>query len=158
MSCTICRSVLSGHTTVCNIRTSNYCNRFNLLLNVEINSLPPTKKLLKGNVFTGVCLFIGTGVSLWPLPMMHWTSLYLEPPPPEMEPGYVAPPPHLDMGPGYLPPLASYWHLVVINWDPPPVLTPSAGHQNTHRAVCILLGCFLVLSKIWTNFVFLGFS
>ena len=40
---------------------------------------PPTK-LQEGNVFTCVCLFTGrNGVPIWPLPMMHWTSLYRPP-------------------------------------------------------------------------------
>ena len=33
--------------------------------------------LREGNVFTRVCLFIGG--TMWPLPMMHWTSLYSPP-------------------------------------------------------------------------------
>ena len=40
---------------------------------------PPTK-LREGNVFTEVCLsFWSGGRPMWPLPMMHWTSLYRAP-------------------------------------------------------------------------------
>ena len=43
---------------------------------------PPTK-LRKGNVFSCVCLFVhGGGVPMWPLPMMHWNSLYRDIPQP----------------------------------------------------------------------------
>ena len=37
-------------------------------------------KLWEGHVFTDVCLSTGEG-PMWPLPMMHWSSLYLTPPP-----------------------------------------------------------------------------
>ena len=41
----------------------------------------PPRKLWESYVFSGVCLFTGKeGVSVWPLPMMHWdltlSSLY----------------------------------------------------------------------------------
>ena len=40
---------------------------------------PPTK-LWEGNVYTGVCQsFCSAGIPMWPLFMMHWTSLYRPP-------------------------------------------------------------------------------
>ena len=64
-------------------------------------------KLQEGNVFTAVCLF--TGGPMWPLPIMHWTSLYKAP----------------DMGPtplghqtwGLTVPPHCYWHLMIITED-----------------------------------------
>ena len=38
----------------------------------------PTK-LREGNVFTCVCLSVHREAPLWPLPMIHWTSLYKDP-------------------------------------------------------------------------------
>ena len=39
---------------------------------------PPTK-LREGNVFSRVCLSVHGGGFMWPLPMIHWTSLYWDP-------------------------------------------------------------------------------
>ena len=40
----------------------------------------PTTKLREGNVFTGVCLSVHSGVPHVILPKVHWTSLYRTPP------------------------------------------------------------------------------
>ena len=47
----------------------------------------PPMKLLEGNVFTRVCLFTEGGVHMWPLPMMHWTSVY-RPSKPQLSSGH----------------------------------------------------------------------
>ena len=43
---------------------------------VQTYSLEETTDLLEVNVFIYVCLSTGGGDPMWPLPMMHWTSLY----------------------------------------------------------------------------------
>ena len=74
----------------------------------------PQTKLCQGNVSTGICLFTGgRGDPMWPLPIMHRTTLYLQPPPTCNLVPPLPPPP--DMGPGYLP--LCYWHLEVITGD-----------------------------------------
>ena len=104
------------------------------------------------------------GVPMWPLPMMHWTSLYS----PSPSPGSTPPP---DMGHGG--PLNHSRHEHGDPSGPPPLLVTSGGHhcrpvqicsldltiQGPHsywllvatkahtvskRAECILLECFLV--------------
>ena len=129
------------------------------------------KKLLKGSIFSSVCLsvilywMVGGGGSMWPLPMMYSTSLYSPQPlphPPDIHGTllYRDPKPKCprplppDMGPQLpLSPASSgiCWSKLEICLNfitcPPPVLT-SGGYWSTYgwhkRAVCILLGCFLV--------------
>ena len=49
-------------------------------IRTRLNYYCPPTKLREGNVFTGVCLSFHKGVStVWQLPMMYWTSLYVSP-------------------------------------------------------------------------------
>ena len=106
----------------------------------EYNNYRPPTKLREGNVLTGVCLFMGRVVPMWPLLMNHWTSLYRAPPTP-------APLPTSDMGPPSHGPTPNgghqcrpvqncfclYWHLV------------AGAHTVDKWTILILLECFLVI-------------
>ena len=93
-----------------------------------------------------VILFKGRSVSMWPLPMMHWTSLYttLQPCPPDMGPHCKETPPTAsDI---WWPSLKTCSKLFT-SGHPPLVLT-SGGYWSMYGQhkwmVHILLECFLV--------------
>ena len=69
-----------------------------------ITFLPPANK-----VFTHVCL-LTRGSCMWPLPIMHWTSMYR--------------PPLLDIRPSQMGPLPQHQ-----TWDPWPLQLTSGGHD-----------------------------
>ena len=107
----------------------------------------PSTKLQEGNVFSHVCVclsFHPQGGPMWPLPIMHWTSLYRVLPPCRGT--------HLCTGPT----LASdiWWPRLdtcsnSFTWGSPMVLTSGGGYcrsiySHCKQAVSILLECFLV--------------
>ena len=99
---------------------------------------PPTK-LPESNVFTRVCLSVhGGGGPMWPLPMMHWSSLYRPPLP----------------CPGPLSASDIFWLSLVVSsnlftWGTAPNwywhLVATEVHSVGKRAIRILLECFLVI-------------
>ena len=131
---------------------------------------PPTN-LREGNVFSHVCpSFCSQEGSLWPLPMMHWTSLYRSPGPSlgpkalphetSLERNPIQPQSPLGMGPHWTG-TPCKWYMVAITLDlfklvhlstSPTVLT-SGGYWSAYgrhtQAVCILLEYFLVFKIHW---------
>ena len=106
---------------------------------------PPTE-LWEGNVFSCMCLSSGlsprANVSMWPLPMMPWTSLYGASSSQTSDLGPTCPQ-FLDIRPGNpsSPSLCCYWHLVAIIGDlfkhvrlrkSLPRVTSGYGHWRTH--------------------------
>ena len=53
-----------------------------ILVNSMVSQIYAVEIILQGNVFSCGCLFIVKWGPMWPLPMMHWTSPYGNPPPP----------------------------------------------------------------------------
>ena len=81
------------------------------------------------NVFTGVCLVfcLGEGVSMWPFPMMHWSSLYRAPIGPSPSRHGTQPPDS--------PPSDIWWSLNVFirpHCTGPPLVLTSGGHQSMY--------------------------
>ena len=72
---------------------------------------PPTK-LQESNIFSHVCLSVclSTGGPMWPLHMMHWISLYREPPGPNPGPPRLVMEPHWPHCTGTIPPPSLYRH------------------------------------------------
>ena len=72
----------------------------------------PPKEMGKGNAFSHVRLSVclSTGSPMWPLPMMHWTSLYR---PPDPWPSWTSDMPPPPAGPTPFPLVTS----VAITWD-----------------------------------------
>ena len=58
----------------------------------------PPNKLRECNVFSRFCLFTRMGVPMWPLPMIHWTSLY-RPAPCPLDIRHGTPRPHYPPNP-----------------------------------------------------------
>ena len=105
---------------------------------------PPTE-LREGNVFSCVSVIWSvhrSGVPMWPLPMMPWTSLYRASSSQTSDLGPSCPQ-YLDIRPGNptSPSLCCYWHLVAITGDlfkhvhlrnPLPRMTSGGGHWRTY--------------------------
>ena len=121
-------------------------------------------KLWEGNVFNHVCqsvyLFKGVGrrVSMWPLPMMHWTSLYRASlvlalaPRTRIRYGTPWPCPLGHQTWDFFPamPSSQYWHLVPITGDlfkivhmrtPPPTSTDICWPPKHVRLAARMLSC-----------------
>ena len=136
--------------------------RFTTLVGeLQSNCYRAPTKLQEDNVFSRVSVHRGEGVCMWPLPRVHWTSLYRFPL--HTWPPRPQPPLESDLGP---PALAPIW-----TSDLDPLLKTSGGHHLgillewllvvatgartvCKRAVRILLECFLVF---WNEYFIIEF-
>ena len=71
--------LIKSEYTVCFINTNCFVSTSSRSPALFIDFYRPPTKLREGNVFSRVCLSVilsrGWGAPIWPLPMMHWTSL-----------------------------------------------------------------------------------
>ena len=125
---------------------------------ISVSSLPPANEAAVRWCFHS-CLSVHRreGVPIWPLPMMHWASLYRSPdPPPHPDIRYGPPPWTSDTGPPALPPLLvtsgdRYWnlfklvHLRTHPLSPYPFTSTDISRTVSKRAVRVLLECFLLV-------------
>ena len=65
-------------------------SQLHICYTVDLYFKHPQTKLQEGNAFTDICLSIGGSHAQQPLAMMHWISLYLPLPPPDMGPRYIS--------------------------------------------------------------------